>query len=112
MMLPLITSPETIATMEWLKAEQQRYNYWREQAQQLVLQHGMEGAIPHLSALLCERVAREIGRLPGLGKTLLEAALKRINYFELAVGFLREYDSADYFAPHSQAALAAEQLVS
>jgi len=108
-MLPLITSPETIATMEWLKAEQQRYNYWREQAQQLVLQHGMEGAIPHLSAL---RVAREMGHLPGLGQTLLDATLKRINYFELAVGFLREHDSADYFAPHSQAALAAEQLVS
>jgi hypothetical protein len=52
MMLPLITSPETIATMEWLRAEQQRYSYWREQAQQLVVQHGMEGAIRHLSALL------------------------------------------------------------
>jgi len=98
--------------MEWLKGEQQRYNYWREQAQQLVLQHGMEAAIRHLSALLCERVARELSHLAGLGQTLLDATLKRINYYELAVGFLREHDSADYFAPHSQAALAAEQLVS
>ena len=86
--LPLITSPETIVVMEWLTSDVERYQYWSKQAQIISLHYGMEVAPHQLSMLLSEQLTKNLTLCGGLGETLLAATLKRVNYFELAMGLL------------------------
>jgi len=86
--LPLITSPETIVVMEWLTGDVERYQYWSKQAQIISLHYGMEVAPHQLSMLLSEQLTKNLTLCGGLGETLLAATLKRVNYFELAMGLL------------------------
>jgi hypothetical protein len=86
--LPLITSPETIVVMEWLTGDVERYQYWSKQAQIISLHYGMEVAPHQLSMLLSEQLTKNLALCGGLGETLLAATLKRVNYFELAMGLL------------------------
>ena len=104
--LPLITSPETIVVMEWLTSNLQRYQYWSEQAHQVVLQYGMESAPHRLATMLCEQMTKDLACAPDLGETLLKATFRRVNYFELAVGLLRPYDDSGCFDPQPLAGLA------
>ena len=102
LMLPTITSHETVLVREWLTEDAQRRSQWSRKAQDLVLQIGMDEAAHHLSCLLCDQVMDELDCAQGLGQTLVEAAIKRINFFELAIGLLKPYDASGYFdpAPH------------
>ena len=86
--LPLITSPETIVVMEWLTSDVERYQYWSNQAEIVSLHYGMEVAPHQLSMLLSEQLTKDLVLCGGLGETLLAATLKRVNYFELAMGLL------------------------
>ena len=74
--------------MEWLTGDVERYQYWSKQAQIISLHYGVEVAPHHLSMLLSEQLTKNLALCGGLGETLLTATLKRVNYFELAMGLL------------------------
>ena|SRR5690242_9515422 len=95
--LPLITSPETIAVMEWLTSDVERYRYWSEQARIVSLQYGMEVAPHQLSMLLSEQLTKDLALSGGLGEALMTATFKRVNYFELAMGLLLPQDNPGRF---------------
>ena len=98
--LPLITSPETIVVMEWLTGDVERYQYWSKQAQIISLHYGMEVAPHQLSMLLSEQLTKNLALCGGLGETLLTATLKRVNYFELAMGLLLPHYNPGCFDEH------------
>jgi len=95
--LPIMTSHETVAVMQWLVTDPQHFAHWSKKAEEMVQRYGMEMATHQLSALLCDRVMSDVECAPGLGQTLMEATVRRVNFFELAVALLRPYDVSGYF---------------
>jgi len=100
--LPLVTSLETIIVKGWLTDDTQRHKFWSQKAHDLVLQQCIEAAAYQLSSLLCAEVTKDLDGATGLGQTLVEATIRRVNFFELAVGLLRPYDTSGYFDPLPQ----------
>jgi hypothetical protein len=59
----------------------------------------MDKATKYLSALLCDEVIAELGLTEGLEQTLMELSIRRVNFFEIAIGLLKPYDQTGHFAP-------------
>ena len=95
--LPIMTSHETVAVMQWLTTDPQHFDHWSHKAEGMMQRYGMEMATHQLSALLCDRVMSDVECAPGLGQTLMEATVRRVNFIELAVALLRPYDVSGYF---------------
>ncbi len=96
-MLPLITSHETVITMEWIMSDESHRQFWLDRALDLQ-REGMELAILRLSNLLNDYVAHQLRSDEPLANALVEPMLKRINFFELAVAFLNQVVDAEYFS--------------
>src|SRR5690349_12154644 len=97
--LPTMTSHETLVVRDWITTDAQRRTRWSQTAKELVLKFGMETAAHYLSALLSDAVMIELATAEGLGHTLMEGTMRRVNFFEIAVGLLKPYDRAGYFEP-------------
>ena len=100
-MLPLITSPETIAAMEWINADVERRRYWLERAKESLAQADMSGAI---AAILCDEITANVAQQDLLAQRFMHTILMRINYYELAVSLLSDIDHSGYFDPQPMAA--------
>jgi len=97
-MLSFVTSTETITAKKWLLGKPARHRYWRQQAGHLAHWYGVEGALFMLSRELCAYLSEQIATTTDpLGRTLLECALARIDYFDLSAELLSEVDDSGLF---------------
>lgn len=84
-----LTNRETFVVLHWLEADPARISHVRDHARRLSLQDRAI-ALPRLSDIIYDTLERELPRLEGVAAALLDAGIKRVNFYELALALLLE----------------------
>jgi hypothetical protein len=84
-----LSNRETFLVLHWLEADPARISHVREHARMLGA-HDPGIAVPRLSDIIYDTLGREMPTLDGVAAALLQAGLKRVNFYELALTFLLE----------------------
>jgi hypothetical protein len=84
-----LTSRETFEVLAWLESDGARLARVRDQARMLA-HEDRAAALPRLSDTIYEMLEQDLPQLDGLSALLLQAGLKHVNFFELALSFLIE----------------------
>ena len=84
-----LTNRETFVVLHWLESDPARISHVRDHALRLAAQDRAI-ALPRLSDIIYDTLARELPELEGVASALLQAGLKRVNFYELALALLLE----------------------
>jgi hypothetical protein len=84
-----LTNRETFVVLHWLESDPARITHVRDHARRLASQDRAI-AVPRLSDIIYDALARELPALDGVAAALLQAGLKRVNFYELALALLLE----------------------
>jgi coproporphyrinogen III oxidase-like Fe-S oxidoreductase len=84
-----VTNRETFEVLAWLESDPARIAHIREQARRLAREERAI-ALPRLSDIIYETLEQGLPGVDGVAAALLQAGLKRVNFFELALAFLIE----------------------
>jgi coproporphyrinogen III oxidase-like Fe-S oxidoreductase len=84
-----LTNRETFEVLAWLEADAARIAHVREHARRLAREERAI-ALPRLSDIIYDTLEQGLPSLDGVAAALMQAGLKRVNFFELALAFLIE----------------------
>jgi hypothetical protein len=84
---------ETGVAIDWYLTQPK--DYWREEAATMLRGLGREVAIGKLAESLQMAACVEVERLDGLGRDLLVGALRRVDFYSLALLLVQNAEAAD-----------------
>lgn len=88
--MPLtLTNRETFEVLAWLESDPARIAHIREHASRLAREERAI-ALPRLSDIIYETLEQGLPTVDGVAAALMQAGLKRVNFFELSLSFLIE----------------------